>query len=1223
MKTGVQRIIGNARNLLRDASIVSAEPSAPSNLILPLGAERSGSGRVRLTGPYTGDADAEIELEITSTAVGDQPVVSRPAFRGIGSGVIEIGAVAAEAPAQTVRITLADLGTLTRAATAELTGGITLRARASGTGGNGITVTVDRAGIEYAPAGTLLEGLGAGTTTLRGPQWDFGGRPLTAGGDLDPASPRLVIGSTWPVYRQWREFDAGEWVYRLHPAPPVPLARDTPVRAVSGTYTVTVELGAESEQYTGIRTLFDLLHQLRERSALVEVVGVIAEDRTAQGMASIELPLHTAAYALPPSASGSRYATHLEVESVAADAPAQLIEIECVDNAVVGGERWSVRSSADGLLSAQAVTGVPYIEAGAAFRVPRKSPPASHERGRLYIEDIRWAQRTDEEGVPAICLHRPVLGARARDRDIVLTWTRRPPEECSCDSAPMEGRPLAQCLGIDVIKEDPNVSGSAEFLARLEDLYEFRAGFVAGNTVISARPEVAQLDVELVNATVQAFLDGLLQVSEDTAARTQWDTYWDAATTILNAFAETEGGTAPTGALPLWQAETLFAQGQRILPTTRNGHTYRASNTGTTGADEPTFETDGSLTADGTIQWEDLGAYWSATAAVTAGQVVNPGNGYRYRAQDDGTTGSTEPVWATSGATITDGSVVWEIIQPAADDVIEVQGRYEVRSGFTETRVVFVDAIGGVTEIIQIFPHTPLTQGGTVEEIMAQIAAATSLAGSLNRALATRRHPSGAVETIVQQFRAEMDHCLAIAGIVPPKTEASRERTPCWHDPGHTHYWRVNGNELLPLFNGVYYHSTKRQYNADTDRWELVHTMEFGVGLLVGCPERLQEGDQVVLRSSGSANARAYEVGDLFTLPVVAAAPLPLAGGVDGDDTLTWAVASTEHGALADYTLDLTDPQPYAEGDVPFILRPGGIPWQLGDQYEFALEGGEFRWRYAGGSWHEEIPIAASVALDDGIEAEFVRGAAPSYAAGDRWRWRLEQPYGPAELRAPVPGAGHAWSGSGQTLTVDLGNVQEIDVVLIALHTLPEGAAVTLWGGLAVADEWSEAIPWRAGPMAAILAEPRTARHLRLVVTGATDATIGWWWVGLAWASRYSATTCRLERQYSLAAGAGLNPGGLYRGSGTGGELAWQLGAPVGGPLRQGELDALISLIDHAKRHGDEALCLIPHRAHPEDAHLVTVATDLVEIREVHELVPHKGAARSLAVRLPLRGVRL
>ena len=59
---------------------------------------------------------------------------------------------------------------------------------------------------------------------------------------------------------------------------------------------------------------------------------------------------------------------------------------------------------------------------------------------------------------------------------------------------------------------------------------------------------------------------------------------------------------------------------------------------------------------------------WQAGKAVTAGKIVQPENGYMYRASKGGTTGTTEPIWpATHDMAVDDGSTRWVNIGKAFD----------------------------------------------------------------------------------------------------------------------------------------------------------------------------------------------------------------------------------------------------------------------------------------------------------------------------------------------------------------------------------------------------------------------------------------------------------------------------------------------------------------------------------------------------------------------------
>jgi hypothetical protein len=67
-----------------------------------------------------------------------------------------------------------------------------------------------------------------------------------------------------------------------------------------------------------------------------------------------------------------------------------------------------------------------------------------------------------------------------------------------------------------------------------------------------------------------------------------------------------------------------------------------------------------------TISPTDILPAWEASKVYTTGAQIEPTtpNGYRYQAQNGGTTGASQPTWPTSGigSTVTDGSIVWKLV---------------------------------------------------------------------------------------------------------------------------------------------------------------------------------------------------------------------------------------------------------------------------------------------------------------------------------------------------------------------------------------------------------------------------------------------------------------------------------------------------------------------------------------------------------------------------------
>ena len=298
--TSVQRFFSGRNNLARSAAL-SASNVRASTAIERKTARRAGGGRVRLAGEYSGHEAAQVEVEIVAT--GGTPRASVPQFVGVGNGQLQVQSVGTGAALQELTLTLADLGIPTAHATLDVRE-VQLRARAPGDVGNAIRITVAPHLTRTATDFALLADWAAGTTVQTGAQWDFGGLPLSANGELDAASPRIAFGFDPQIYRPWRQLKDGDWQFGLSPALERSQPKGAKVYAVTGGYRITVTDGVVTETYgdTGagqaaIVTFNDLLTAL-QASSLVEVAGVVVADRAVGGQAAVDVPLRTSAWLL-------------------------------------------------------------------------------------------------------------------------------------------------------------------------------------------------------------------------------------------------------------------------------------------------------------------------------------------------------------------------------------------------------------------------------------------------------------------------------------------------------------------------------------------------------------------------------------------------------------------------------------------------------------------------------------------------------------------------------------------------------------------------------------------------------------------------------------------------------------------------------------------------------------------------------------------------------------
>ena len=85
------------------------------------------------------------------------------------------------------------------------------------------------------------------------------------------------------------------------------------------------------------------------------------------------------------------------------------------------------------------------------FRRPLPCPQLLWIRGRLMgglAYPLATRVKGDETGIPAICLHRPVLGAAAKEKVSSWVWTQRPADDCSCTDSSVTARHVKSFLAL-------------------------------------------------------------------------------------------------------------------------------------------------------------------------------------------------------------------------------------------------------------------------------------------------------------------------------------------------------------------------------------------------------------------------------------------------------------------------------------------------------------------------------------------------------------------------------------------------------------------------------------------------------------------------------------------------------------------------------------------------------------------------------------------------------
>ena len=1170
----VQRLLANANNALINATL-SASSTAPALAsIFREPQARTGNGEVILSGGYSGAADAAIEIEIRTPVSGAESATT-PVFAGAGNGAMSAPTVAPGTPNQDLTVTLINLGTATTRAQAILYAGVLLQAKTAGSAGNAITINVTPSIALDTAIGALADGLSRDTQEWADQRLDFGAVPLNPDQTVPDTATRLVFGrDTSRVYRHYKRWDGEQWQYGVSPKLAAAYPKGADVHTISGAYQLTVTNGATTETWGSLITLYDLLRAL-ESSSLVTVATPPANDKTPGGMAAIDVPFRTAAFALPITKSRPALPDLVGL-AVAATAPTETVALECLNDQPIGAETWAVQSKVAGALP-PATTAILYTDSGfVGFTIPLIPLVSRPVSGRISITDRSFPRDAgDTTGTPAICLYRPILGVAATNKTLKLIWTKRPAGDCSCTEGAVSGRPNEDYLGIDLGDLDM-AALQAGHRARLEALTRWYKAFAAANTEKTTAGEVrsAQQDLQLA-----ALACGELN------------------TCLTDLYGCTDAILAD----PVWGASAAYSLDAVVESTTRNGYRYRCTVAGQSGTTQPTWPTtlDATVT-DGTVTWTCV----SKTATGAWDDVLAGLSSDLSSLQAIGAaTIAGIPVLAASTAYAL-GAVVWYRTTGGAT----LYGRCVV-AGTTGTSGIGL--VGGVGELSG--------GGGSVPTwlIISRDEAWTSVTGEAADINVTdgRADDPGIVydpDTFVLRYAIACDAVRAIAGVPPKKSEARSSGNAIWQDL-QTDYWVVSGEDYLPLFNNVYYHACVRQTDAD-GTVRLVPTLEFGFAVRVGCASRLKYGDSLTVTLGDVEVTKPYAKGDRYEIPVVRGAPLAFAGGVDGNDTLTWKVESSL-GPLPDYALTAAEPA-YSASGIDFTLHRGGLPFALRDAFRFSVEvGGRFRWRKDSGSWSSDTALAASVPLADGLSAAFVPGAAPSFVSGDRYLFSVRQGHGVAAVRSPH-GEQWRWSGSDAVLTITWPTAQTISLVGLLRHGLMAPATVTLTFYDATASVLATLTPTISdGPLIMPLLAPlTTVRTLTLTLSNAAGMSLGWLYAGDPFAPLYNAALT-LRRDYAMARSEGTNPRAAYLGSGFSGELRWE------NNLRRAEWATLLHLMDDCKQADDAPIVLIPHISQPDLAALARIDADTLAIRDVFDWQPTDPEAGRLSLTLPLTAV--
>lgn len=1205
-------------------TMTNTQPTAQNAIAA---AVRLGAGTVALGGSYTGGSSAVVSVEVLNSTLVGAPIISAQSFSGVGSGTMSSVAATSAVAAQKITVELIDVGTRTRKAWLPLYG-VFLRARTAGTGGNAITLTVDQTGVtRTATQFALIDGITNGTNEYAGAQWDFGAPILQEDGTIPPTAPRISFGNDSQIYRQYKTYSEGRFIYSFSPIPRADYAAGTKVYNVAGDRTVTIADGiAPDDVYTGIDSLYSILSAIKnDITGLAEVDGPVLNDLAPGGMGMQEFDVQTVSYAASILGEGTPFVKLADIQYLAAvSAPTETVVIECVRADRSGQEIWSVRGDVSGALT-NAFTGQIYAGSICEFLIPFQSSTAGPPLGDITARPT-WKTRSN--GDPCFHFYRPILGIAASPKTVVYEYQKRPTPNACCDNVTIKPGPSFTCLGIDPPEEPMALSA---------ELIDFKAAKSA---------QVAEWARLLVSLQRSPPFPGGATPTVPTISEDAVDAVRQAKTLLLKALDECviDGAyLTPT----VWVLSTVVAKYAMRAPTTANGYLYQATTGGTTSGTQPTWPTTvGDTVTDGSVVWENVGRTvqdafesaftqvktefaqinalgefgreWIATTVYGVGAIARPitANGHWYQAEAGGTSGGTEPTWPTSGGIVVDGTVTW---RDAGAYWTASQATKKGESKSVPGVGLFLASVGGTTDAtIPVFSRLidarywdasglELPRTVTDNTVTWTLVARAIVNGW--EAFVTGDEATTAINRA--KIAAWIDSLTDVVGPIYAAARianfnsSSGPSSDCWTDkPKETHWWVCTSEQFsyLPVFNNTGYHSVALRYDsAGVAYYE--ETKEFYFAFQV-CADQLIVGDKITVTIGALSNGlMTYQVGDRISVDVIKSSPLAFENGMTGTDALTWGVLGTVDGPFASYVLNLITPNAYSDGGLSFEITEGSVPFKLGDIYSFWAEGGQFRWRLDSGSW-TTAQIAPSVSISSGLTLSFNTGEAPSFITPDAFSLAALASSGIDQARTPDDAA-CAWVAS---TNIDLTTAAAVRFVGLLEHTIPQAATVRLQGSN---DNFSttplnDVLVWRSGNMSWIAATA-TANYdkYRLAITGGSGS-IGWIYAGTP--DEPLIETGRLELGL-LSKRVRLPTSRQRRGLGM--EISHSA-------LGQTAVDSLIDSLAHATEFDGGAIGLLPNDLEPAELTLARIRGDEIDVTDIpqYSFQPRDNSLRFQTVKL-------
>lgn len=1164
-----QGFMAQRDNALADASTsaTSIVPVDAQDVVFPAEPARTdeSTGNVVIEGTWGEDSDLDVVVEI-----GDLDGTNRRLSveqRTVGNGTLEDLSVDPSTQVQVIRMRLIDTGIDTERATAYFDGvPIEVTDDYLGDVGNNIRIEVDTSNLVIGNAiASTPEDASVDQDLFEERAWQFGDiYPLSTSGLMHPNSQRITFDTRAnEVYRRYIERDRSKTVVRLTPPLVDDVVADTPIYPVTGDYTVKViyeEFDGngdpvpgtyDEEVFTGI-TVFDIV-SLFLSSQYVRPAVQLVKNRRPGGIGALDVTQRSNQQIAKVTYSGEAEWPGDLASANPKALETELITLTCTYIPAINQERWSIIGKVSGDLGV-AVTGTlketePLdftIPAVGIVRVSVETPPqvinANYAKGGVIDIGEPTIDPETEEEIPAeevlvtgkgpdICLYKWALGPSAKSDTLTFTYVLprgglggETEAYCDCRNGEVDGS-IDGGSDVEVNdRSDASVMTDTDYASRIKDLSLLEEGYIHGqqNDNLAGNPYGDPNDILFIKEVIRTMVTGLKIIVDNTELgdpdRTSGLASWDGEYTRIQAAGD--GTLSNLGSFSYTTSVTDPNNYYFETPNNKVGlnDSYRLSISGgmngfsfyiTSFSDDPQFSF--YVTSD----YSPPPGGGSETLVITKSEF----NSWVSQLVTNTTTGAGVGDGETFSLTTYD-SLGSPVGSPSA----------------------FITYLGAT-------PPTVVRTGVSGQEI--ETAADLTLAR----------------QTVLERVMAGMRQAIAAANIDPfdsaVLTEGDGEMN--LSQP----HWRVTGSdgrvyvEMMSVTAddpvGRPFKSRVREFDKEGNQI-VIETNEWTLQFRGDCLDLLTAGDsfQVPLKTLGSENA--YKVGDKIFIRTLSYRPLPLQGGVDGDNLHTWVFLSEDAINRPPYQVENGNEQSYATlvgasaGGIDVLARRGSIPNQLNDEWLLYIQGGQYRASIDGGDTfgsYTDIP-STPAALTGGLSLSFEDGPRVSFEDGDLFSYSVKQPNKSFNATLPNESAWRPQAGA-QSITFDMGQDIDIDSIALLRYDIPDGRTVTITLLDALdAVLYTAPVFTSTGDRSGFyhsLSGVVTASKVNLAVDDGDGVEIAWVWAGELLQLSVDASNVTLRHERVMARASGPNAAALPIGIGHSARVEWSYASGEAGPL--------------------------------------------------------------------------